>query len=265
MTFRFELGEFVQECISKVKYPQNDRSFCGGINFTEALHLATVGDTTNVAEAEKLVDSIVDTSAEVSRQVWTRNIAGAFPCVPTYLAGQPDCMQHRVMVESESTPVGIYVCTSSSAGVNADQMRVRGVAILALVMKLQMVRPVELYLTSELGSNNATKSTYQVITIPSRPLDLSVASFVLTHVGFPRVLCYEYARVMDGFNGGWPHGKDDNYYSNRQPNQWSPIIRQVLGMPPNDIYVGCADIEQVEAMADGVGWVNGQIEGMRGE
>ena len=49
---------------------------------------------------------------------------------------------------SDASPVAVWVDLTCSGGFSAKDMEKRGTAILALVMKLKAIRPVDLYLVS---------------------------------------------------------------------------------------------------------------------
>jgi len=225
-------------------------TWCGNISHNETVQLALNGDDKLVPEAEKLLEKL-DSDIEIARPEWVPSIAGAFPSVPDYLAGLPDSMRTMHPTMRDTTPVSIYVSTTSSAGIDADTMMKRGVAILALLMKLQQMRPVQLFLLAEL--HGRTDGEYlQVIRIESTPLNLSTACFVLTHVGFARHLTYGVAHAKDSFNGQWPRMYDGG------GSQWEEHVREVLGMNPQDVYVGAARIWD-DVVRRPVEWVNKQV------
>src|SRR4029450_10054823 len=78
------------------------------------------------------------------RPEWHSSVAGAFPSVPDFLAGIPECMRRRVVQPNELTPLTVWICTTSSGGVEFEDLQRRGVAVLALAMALANARPVEI-------------------------------------------------------------------------------------------------------------------------
>lgn len=246
--------ESIPEFIAAAKGCRYDCSasdyWYGDITHDKCVAKSMHGDESLVPAAEKLLDKI-DAVVEVSRTEWTPAIAGAYACVPEYLAGLPDCMRTMVQAPSDATPVEVYVSTTCSADIESDLMLKRGTAILALVLKLQQIRPVRLNLLAE--THGRTDGEYlQVIRVDSAPLNLAVACHCLTHVGFTRRLTYGTAQKLDRFNGRWP----DGYNSGGAP--WEAHIREVLAMNPQDLYIGAARSWD-DMIKDPVKWVNAQV------
>lgn len=225
----------------------------GSITHKEAVKFAISGDDSYVSEADKLIDKL-DSSIEINTSRWEASMYGAYPIVPEFLAGSPTPMRTRVMVAEESAPISIYVSTTCSAGLDSKTMLKRGTAILALLLKMQAIRPIELYLLSE--THGRIDGEYiQVIKIESKPLNVGVAAFALCHVGFARRLCYGVAESMDHFNGTWP--KD--YH-----RDWQPHIREVVGMNDIDLYIPAATSWDT-MIKDPIAWVNAQVKRFVGE
>src|SRR5438046_5507292 len=106
--------------------------------------------------------------------------AGAYPIVPDYLMGMPDCMRRRTATDDDAAPIQIYVPVGSQATITAEQLRRRGCAILALTMALARVRPVDLSIIHYLEHTKAGESENVIVaTIETRPLDLATACYVL--------------------------------------------------------------------------------------
>lgn len=222
----------------------------GYIDAYECIERSLNGNDRLVPAAEKLLDQL-DANVEILRPEWAPCVAGAYACVPEYLAGLPECMRRMVPAVNEVTPVQVYVSTTCSASIGTDIMLARGTAILALILKLQQMRPVQLNLLAE--THGATDGEYlQVIRVESAPLNLAVACHCLTHVGFARHLTYGTARAQDGFNGAWP----DSYSTGGAA--WESHVREVLSMNPQDLYIGAAR-EWDQAITAPVAWVNAQV------
>ena len=255
MIARFDsLGDFARRCEGVARVHRHDSagsSWYGGISYQTALDLATSGDDTLVSQAQLLFDAL-EAQLDTPQGEWTASPIGAYPIVPEALAGLPDCMRRRVEVSNDHAPVTVYVSTTCSASVDAEAMLKRGVAILALVMKLQAIRPVKLVLLAELhGSSDG--QCIQAIEVNSQPLDLATACYALTAVGFARHLTYSLARELDGFNGSWPN----SYHGGG--SRWERHIREYLDMQEQDLYIGAARSWD-EALSNPVAWVNAHIQ-----
>lgn len=244
------IPEFVEFAKSRGYQPESESEWYGYATHAKVVSLARSGDDTLVPDAEKLLD-MLDANVEIARPEWMPTVAGAYANVPEFLAGTPECMRIMQPVASDYAPVNIYVSTTCSAGIKTETMLKRGVAILALVLKLSQMRPVKLYLLAE--THGQTDGEYlQVIGVDSAPLNVSVACHALTHVGFARHLTYGVAHKEDGFNGCWP----DKYAGGGAP--WEAHVREVLDMNPQDIYIGAARLWD-EMIKEPVAWVNKQI------
>lgn len=222
----------------------------GCISHIQAYEKAMWGDDSYVAEAEKLMDKL-DANVGIPTASWEPSVYGAYPIVPEYLAGSITPMRHRVESESDSSPIAIYVSTTCSAMIDSETMLKRGTAILALVLKMQAIRPIEIYLLAETHGVQDGE-TLLAIKINTKPLDIAVAAFTLCHVGFARHLTYGYAKAINGFDGRWP-----NKYSGGG-KEWEKHVREVLGMGDNDLYVPAATAWD-ELVARPVEWVNAQV------
>ena len=95
------------------------------------------------------------------------------------MAGNPMCMYGAVIDETDRSPVDLYVDLWVQGDIAAPTISFRGAAILALVQTLSLYRPVSTFIVK--GSQFSPKSadTIQTLQIPTSPMDLSVASFML--------------------------------------------------------------------------------------
>ncbi len=196
---------------------------------------------------EKMEASLESTAGE-----WVPSPIGAYPIVPDFLVGLPDCMRRRVEVVSDAAPISVYVDIGSSACFSADVLLKRGIAILALVLKLQAVRSVNLILLDENGGRYGNDDMVYAIQIDSKPLDLGTACYALTDVSLSRRLTFGLAHQQVAYTGAWPA----NY--NGGNDLWVEFVRGLLGMAPHDIYVKAAYMGDplIESPID---WVNQQV------
>lgn len=256
MLIRFDsLGDFARRCdgVSRV-YRSTDNRWAGGIqrlSYDQAVNLATSGDDTLVPQAQAIIDQL-DCEIDTPCGQWLSSPIGAYPIVPEALAGLPDCMRRRVEVSQDNAPVTVYVSTTCSADISAQDMLKRGVAILALVLKLQSFRPVKLVLLAE-THGQSDGQCIQAIEINSQPIDLATACYALTSVAFTRHLTYSLAHEIDGFDGSWPR----RY--NGGGSRWEAHLRDYIGMAEQDLYIGAARSWD-EALANPVAWVNAHIQ-----
>jgi len=230
-------------------------NFFGGLDWQTMAVNARRGDPEIAAKAEALLDQVDRFTAETEGRQWTAMPAGAYPIVPEALAGSPTPMRGYQSVASEHMPLSIYVATTSSARYGLETLLARGVAILALVSKLQAIRPVDLHimsLTPNTSSWTGDGNMIVVTRLETRPLDLSVAGFVLAHCAFDRRvhlgLC-----VKLGKDARWAHIAWSEIFRNGPA-----AIRAYVGMGPDDLYIAPAHLDD-SMIKEPVKWVNEQV------
>lgn len=222
--------------------------WCGGLNRTETVHHTLYGDDSNVPKANALLSKLQGT-IETPRARWTPAVAGCFPVVPEYLAGQPTCMRQRQRIRDAGNPITIYASIMASAFVSAEAMMTRGIAILAAVLKLQAVRPINLYAVCPWIDSSL------IIEIPTRPLSIAHAAFALSHPAYFRRQGHEVLYATGDFNTGIA---DDTGVPMR------------LNMKPADLYIGTGVStvgfdgkmlsKYATILSNPVGWINETIE-----
>ena len=230
-------------------------SWFNGETAEQSLNFAQYGNDSLVPEAEKLLESIQDVYGGTETNQWEPSPCGAYPIVPEYLNGSPTCMRQMLPV-GEVSPVCIYVCTTCSAAVTPEQIKKRGIAILALVMKLQAIRPVELFVTAETDGTGG--DVIQVIPIESKPLSLAHATYCLTSAGFVRRLTYGIANEKYNSCGSWGIMYD------KLGSSYPEWLKGQLGCSPSDLYIKSAHCDD-SMLSDPVAWVNRELERFRGE
>lgn len=235
------------------RYDHADASdWYGYETFDEALQGCITGDEKLIAEADKLLEKIDGESLETTAHKWVPSPHGAYVSVPDYLNNSPFAMRSRKKLVNDLSPIKIYIATTCSAALDSETMLRRGIAALALLRKLESLRPVQLFLTGELHGRY-DGICLQVIRVESQPLNMSVACFALAHVSFARHLSYSLARQTDSFNGYWPTMHEMN--RGRTTEKYNNFIRTQLGLEPQDIYIPSAHVYD-QMLTDPVAWVN---------
>lgn len=223
-------------------------AYFGHESAEDSIRLAISGDTSRVAAAEKLLSQI-NAEIDVPERPWIADCAGAYPVVPDFLAGMPDCMRRRDTVESDAAPVRIFHCIEGSMALSADQMMRRGCAVLALVMALSRVRPVELLVYCSLTDDRGNDSSVIAAPINSTPLDLATAAYALTSAGFVRRLVYNLAR--------------HHHFGRRRcgldyPRVTGAAVARALGGSESDLVTDRGSYSD-PLINDPVAWVNAQL------
>ena len=89
------LGELRDECnLAGVSHYSHagQSDWWGGDSLNKLLDRCLSGDERYIDAAEQLLDQL-RTEIEIPRPQWQQSAWGAFPSVPDFLSGEPDCMR----------------------------------------------------------------------------------------------------------------------------------------------------------------------------
>jgi hypothetical protein len=243
--------EFVEACRGAgVFFSRSD--WKGGLDSSQALTLTEAGDESRVQRAQSLVDRFSnDVDLDLVYPTWNSDVCGSYPIVPNFLAGVPETMMRRQLEVSDRAPVTLWVCVTSSGGIETEQMEARGIAIMALAMALSQTRAINIRLFSGLSG---PRQNHIVSVDLLQPFSLAQAAFMLSSQGFARGLTYDYLNRATNSGGGWPKSVTHGSYSERC-QQWRallPIGEQDIVFP--HIFMGDPDI------ADPIGYCKSVFE-----
>ncbi len=251
------LSEFADACAALPAdiRESHSRMDWTGETFTGSLqHVRSGGSESSVPAAERLIAQIQATLPETLTRRWSLDLAGAFPCVPAYLSGEPESMFTLADVPAETSPVRVYVCSTSSAGVSHQDLMKRGSACLALILLASRTRPVELYSYAHCAETRNERGDALIVQrLQSSPMMLAEVAYVLTSAGWARNLTYAFFSDRLGYsNLKWADAQRlDNY-------QGGPVTRQLLGLEPQDVLIGPAHCDD-PAVKDPAGFVNREL------
>lgn len=236
----------------RASLPSDSQDFRGGIDFDTALAKLETGDPDLAAQAAELLESILDSAIVTERPEWQAAPSGAYTIVPEVLAGEPFAMRHRTRDESAYAPIGLYVNTSVWCQASQQDIADRGVAIMALLIKLQDIRPVDLYVVIGQTRIGRTGNTVIVTRVPSRPVDLSVAAFLFAHPGYQRNIGHAATQAVSP--------DIDSRLPFAQAEFQKNGMRRFVGMGDQDIYVPMMGSRNLrEIVGDPTRWVNDRI------
>lgn len=212
-------------------------SWSGGQSWETQLTQAARGDTSLVKQAEELLDKIVVDAAR-PMPMWVNEVAGAFPSIPDYLAGQPDCMMDMQPQPSERAPIKIYVELTSSGAVDAADMVKRGTAILALALLLNRDRAVDLNVIIGFGRTPfGHQGCFAVIPLGTSPIDIALSCNALTSQSFVRSMGYQFLRQFPetqcAGNWDWDIMPDGDHNRARFVEK----LRAAIGANPQDMII----------------------------
>jgi hypothetical protein len=187
---------------------KHDKSWMGETK-EQTLQRTREGNLDLIPQAEALLSEI-DADLELDSPEWRNCVAGSFPDVAAFLAGDPECMRRRVVNVNEKAPVRVFVCTTSSAGVAAETLLKRGIGALALVMQLvKQGRPIELWTYTKLDGNSKHQgNTCLMVRMPTAPVDIARIAHCISACSFDRSLAMTFGYARTGFTGRWAEQRD---------------------------------------------------------
>jgi len=243
----------VEELVSAFKTLQSQGAYVPFLDqrVDETVRKALEGDAALVPEAEKLMNLLESSVPETLQPTWRSDVYGPVLSVPDYLTGIPTPFRRMHEAESESAPIKIFVGMMSSAGISARDLKTRGVTIAALVMKLQVIRPVDIVMFTEWGFDDIS-GTYNIMCpLESRPLSLAHLVNVLADAYFFRQFMHTIA-FKDGVRRGgpWPI----NYTS----KEYSAQRAKTLSATSNDLVIPSTYTGD-EIIRNPVKWINDNL------
>ncbi len=224
--------------------PYGDKTWGDLPSYKEAKSGLWGGDKKCLSESNRLLDQLESDGLELAVAQWEHGRTGFIPCVPSYLAGSPESMRFLGDTLSETASIRVVVDMFISGSYSHRDLIRRGTTILALVRKLQTVRPVELLFCC--GSLDKTRAKFitMLVKLDTNPLDLTTMSYLLGHPGFTRKICFAWLR-----NHG--AGSSIPYCYETQEKLGDEI-------GPNDLYISGAILSR-DVLDNPVQWVNEQV------
>ena len=132
-----------------------------------------------VKAADKLTTQFGNAALEDYGVTLDANVVQGVLDYSAALAGDPMCMYGATIEEHDRSPIEIYVDPWVSGEVAASAIERRGIVVLALVQALSLFRPVRTYILKGSRHLPARANTVQTLEVPTMPMDLSKASFML--------------------------------------------------------------------------------------
>ena len=255
----FTYFETLQQMVefTKTNYHRMVRTFHG--QWEQAVKSLQQGDETLVRDAEAKMNDLMDHTYSTVGKEWQPNVYGPIVSVPDYISGSPTHFRHQKDTESTTTPIRIVASITSSAGISREYLRTRGIAISALVMKLQAIRPVDLIVyTEQDGPRDGgllSGSGVVALKVESRPLSLAHAINMLANSDIARELFYSINSTTAGHHyGGWPQGF-------RELGTYEKAKAELFQMDPDtDIAVPSVHMKDTDVLNNPTKWINDNLE-----
>lgn len=250
------IGRYMQTAAETptAEVPQGYRNLWKTEEFQKSFAKAISGDDSLVPEAEAIMAE-VSAYLPTPDRVPVDDVAGGYPNVAAFLAGDPMCMRRRAYDATASAPVAFYFGISPNAHVSREQIKKYGICVLALVWAVSMSRPVTLHtieFSSPGDSQKHKKNNNEVITvcrIATDPLDLASACHVLTSDTYARNVCFQAATAAGGNGGAYPSG-----YSAAVTSPYMVGLRQRLEIEDEAIIFPSLHSDSL-AIRDPIGWI----------
>lgn len=222
--------------------------FSGG-PFDKALNKLINGDRSGLDKAQAIIDQMMDQQLfSLGQPALVSSVVGFMPNVPNAIIGAPDDMYNIAQSEDETltSPLKIFVETTVSAGLEHSELINRGVAILAFTMAMNTIRPVELY-TASFGNLSRGTEHGAIVRIPTNPLDLDRAVYMLAGVGFCRNLMFTTISYQGKYtrSHGIPFARD---------------AKDICRCEPTDILFAGGHLSDTLMLNDPITWVKQMIE-----
>jgi len=218
------------------------------------------GETRLVPRSDKILDQIetIEKLAEKEPHM-QRAVAGGMADVPAFLQGSPINMRMRRRREAKA-PITICVSSITSGGIKSYLIERRGVAVLALLRKLEAAgHAVTLHLTAGMKPYSA-HTFFGVVPLESKPLDVARVAFALSDARVQRQVMFSVGckHVAGSRNRiAWPyHDMDWNTRIADQQKVYGQLLdvdpKTILIVPP--VFMDEADHFKTDETA--AAWVN---------
>lgn len=202
-------------------------------------------------EVIKKVSQVTYENIPSLRREWTTSVAGAFPSVPKFLAGEPESMWRMCNIESNYSPLRIWIGTGSSSGIEYPLLLQKFITIVAFAQALSEIRPVFLTPYFASGNYSYTDSKNDVIVswdLQTSPMILSEIAASLCEIRVTRGVLFNLREFLLGkWDGQWAYRVNDEDY-----------MREQLGAEPDDLWLGSSRLGD-PLLTDPIKWVKAHI------
>ena len=189
------------------------------------------------------------------------SVAGSRVSVPTYLAGNPQCMRRRQTTEFTTRHVCIYIEACVMGDIGREDIRARNTAIIGLIEALRMQRiAADIFASWDWGTwADSDGDHWQVVKLETRPLDLPNIAACLSEAAFS--MSYVMGGVIDSDRTGGVSRSFKSCECGRTAEgkkRFEAIYREKVGLNPTDVYI--PEIRPTDqVVTDPIGWIERQI------
>lgn len=198
LTGTYKVRHVVYDSTSDLLYSYNNRSYknrmaedidkgwAGGTR-QEFLEGCARGSTAYARRAERLVDKFANVAIQNYTQEMEYNANYGVLDYEAAMAGDPLCVYGPTIELSDKSPVVLYFDSWIASTISRREIEMRGIAMLALALSLSMYRPVQVKMVCALGFMPNRLNIIQQIDVPTAPMDLSRASWMVGSPMMPRI------------------------------------------------------------------------------
>lgn len=238
----------------------------GTLSWQATIDAARNGSDAMAKTAETLIDRMNDQGfLSFGPSILTASEVGFTPCVPAFLAGNPQAMLSRGMAQTSTAPIRVYVGVGGGGDITAGQLVKRGAALTAFVLGLATMRPVELYglgMVAGYSGGNA----YPVLMpwrLETRPADLATICWALSSAAVHRAFGFAMADHIAGARKYtdpsrtiiWMKG----YSSVETMRVQTELVKLTLDLDPHDIVVTRAVLSDDPLLSNPEQWVKDKL------
>lgn len=187
-----DIGDFAFSLLNrKYKAHHEGDTDWGGGTPNEVAKYCREGNTKDARRAEKLVADIANVAVANTGLDLDYNLVHGVLDYGAMVAGDPMCMYGTTITETDRAPIGVYIDNWISASIPNRYIERRGSAVLALVLALSIYRPVICKYVGAAGFGPDPKTdNIQILPVPTHPMDLGRAAFMLANPSFTRMGMY---------------------------------------------------------------------------
>lgn len=167
-------------------------------SYDDAMNLMRYGYQPTV---EKMRNALKVSKQGTGKRIsFVNNIVGANPVVPLAMMGVPNCMIDTRMKPIKCKVVDVYYDMTMSAGTDPERIIENGQKLLGVILELERQGyRFNLYGVQSYCDNDSADVLAVRVKSANQPIDLKRISFPLTHVGFFRVIGFDwYSKTPKG-------------------------------------------------------------------
>jgi hypothetical protein len=183
-------------------------SWAGKLTCRKVLELAATGGDAKLAKrASGLADSIELPCIDGIVRSPEMMVGPGTVVIPALLSGHP-CHMLNIGEQEDQSPVRVYYNLSGSAGINHDDLEMRGLVAMTFAELLSRTRPVEMFcyvaLDGKIEGHEGINSVVEMFQLDFRPVSIAEAGLVFGTQTLCRGVMFGLGEYHADFGGGWP-------------------------------------------------------------